>query len=50
VWKLGRNFYLNPWAAGHFVVGGETSVDAGGALYSPRRFTPEVSVKLGWQF
>ena len=50
VWKFAGNFYLNPWAAGHLVVAGPTSVDAGGATYSPKRFTPEVSVKLGWHF
>ncbi len=50
VWRVAGSFYLNPWAAGHLLVGGPTSVDAGGALYSPRRFTPEVSIKLGWRF
>ena len=50
VWRFAGNFYLNPWAAAHVVVGGPTSVNAGGATYSPRRFTPEVSVKLGWHF
>ena len=50
VWKFAGNFYLNPWGAGHLVVGGPTSVDAGGATYSPNRFTPEASVKLGWHF
>jgi hypothetical protein len=50
VWKFAGNFYLNPWAAAHVVTGGPISVNAGGATYSPKRFTPEVSVKLGWHF
>ena len=50
VWKFAGNFYLNPWAAAHVVVGGPTSVNAGGATYSPKRFTPEVSVTVGWHF
>lgn len=50
VWKFAGNFYVNPWVAGHLVVGGPTSVTAGGATYSPKRFTPEASVKLGWHF
>lgn len=50
VWEFGGHFYLNPWAAGHLVVGGPTSVLAGGATYSPKRFTPEVSIKVGWHF
>lgn len=50
VWTFAGNLYLNPWAAGHVVVAGPTSVNAGGAPYSPKRFTPEVSVKLGWHF
>lgn len=50
VWQLGEHFCLNPWAAGHLVVGGPTRVSAGGATHSPKRFTPEVSLKLGWRF
>ena len=45
VWEFAGNFYLNPWAAGHLVVGGPTSVEVGGATYSPKRFTPEVDRK-----
>ena len=50
VWKIGGTFYVNPWVAGHLVVGGPTSVTAGGATYTPKRFSPEASVKLGWHF
>jgi len=50
VWNFAGSFYLNPWAAGHLVVGGPTGVNAGGSIYSPKRFTPEVSIKLGWHF
>lgn len=50
VWKIAGNFYVNPWVAGHLIVGGPTSVPAGGATYNPKRFSPEASVKLGWHF
>lgn len=50
VWKISGNLYVNPWVAGHLVVGGPTSVTAGGATYHPKRFSPEASVKLGWHF
>ena len=50
VWTVAGSFYLNPWAAGHLLVGGPTSVDVTGATYSPRQLTPEVSIKLGWRF
>lgn len=50
VWKIAGNLYVNPWVAGHLIVGGPTSVTAGGATYSPKRLSPEASVKLGWHF
>jgi hypothetical protein len=50
VWRLKGGFYINPWAAGHLVVGGPTQVPVGDAVYQPSRFSPEVSVKLGWVF
>jgi hypothetical protein len=50
VWKISGNLYVNPWIAGHLIVGGPTSVTAGGATYHPKRFSPEASVKLGWHF
>lgn len=50
VWNFAGNFYVNPWGAGHLIVAGNTDVLVGGAAYSPKRFTPEASLKLGWHF
>lgn len=50
VWKFYRNFYLNPWVAGHLRVAGDREVRVGAKNYIPPFFTPEMSVKLGWHF
>lgn len=50
VWKFHGNFYLNPWGAGHLVIGGDTKIPVGAETYEPRRFTGEVSLKVGWHF
>jgi hypothetical protein len=50
VWKFYRNFYLNPWAAGHVRVGGNKNVKVDNKTFKPTLFTPEASLKLGWHF
>jgi hypothetical protein len=50
VWGLGGHFYVNPWAAGHLIAAGTTAIPVGGAVYHPKRLTPEASLKLGWHF
>ncbi|GJQ32598.1 MAG: hypothetical protein HBSAPP04_14370 [Ignavibacteriaceae bacterium] len=50
VWKFFDNFYLNPWAALHYIVGGETEIRLGNSVHKPGVLTPEVSIKLGWHF
>jgi hypothetical protein len=50
VWKFYGNFYLNPWGAGHLIVGGDTKVPVGAETFEPSRFTGEVSLKVGWHF
>jgi hypothetical protein len=50
VWKFYKNFYLNPWAAGHLRIAGDSKVLVNGKEYDPPLFTPEVSLKLGWHF
>ncbi|MFZ5434230.1 MAG: hypothetical protein ACOZB3_10695 [Calditrichota bacterium] len=50
VWKFYRDFYLNPWAAMHVIIDGETEVPVGSRTYRPDRFTAEASLKLGWHF
>jgi hypothetical protein len=50
VWKFSRHFYLNPWAGGHFVVGGSRNIQVSGKTYEQRLFTPEASIKVGVTF
>lgn len=50
VWKIYKNFFLNPWAAFHLVIGGDKKVNLGGHVFEPSVFTPEVSLKIGWHF
>jgi hypothetical protein len=50
VWKFYKNFYLNPWTAGHFRIGGDKEVMVDGQKFSPPAILPEISVKVGWSF
>jgi len=50
VWKFYKNFYLNPWAAGHLMVAGDRAVAVGSWSYKPAVFTGEMSLKVGWHF
>ena len=50
VWSITRHFYLNPWAAVHVIVGGDTETVIGNDVYKTNRVTPEASLKLGWYF
>jgi hypothetical protein len=50
VLTLRGNWYLNPWFAAHYLVGGDFDVDVGRRTYHPPRASGEVSLKLGWHF
>ena len=50
VWKFYKNFYVNPWAAAHIRIAGDTKVTVDGKEFKPALFTPEFSVKIGWCF
>jgi hypothetical protein len=50
VWKFSSHFYLNPWVAGHFAMGGARDIAVAGKTYTQPAFTPEASVKLGFMF
>ena len=50
VWKLSKNFYLNPWAAVHAPVAGSRDINVSGREYTQPRLTPEFSVKFGIMF
>lgn len=50
VWKFYKNFYLNPWAAVHLRIAGNTEVLVDGEEFKPSFFTPEASIKVGWHF
>jgi hypothetical protein len=46
-WHFAKHFYLNPYAGGHFVIGGNRDVPVSGKTYTQPVFTPEASVKIG---
>jgi len=50
VWRLSRHFYINPWAASHFVVANRRNIAVSGKMYEQPVFTPEGSVKFGFIF
>ena len=50
VWKFYKNFYLNPWLAGHLRIGGDKEVLIDGSTFQPKLVIPEISLKLGWHF
>lgn len=50
VFGLGRHLYLNPWAAGHWRIAGDTQTFVGSRLFEPRKALAEASVKIGWGF
>jgi len=47
--RIGDHFYINPWAALHFPVGGDRNVDFVSKTYRLRA-VPEASAKLGFNF
>lgn len=50
VWKFYDNFFLNPWAAFHYIIAGDKEVKVGSTTFKPNVFTPEASIKIGWYF
>ncbi len=50
VFDVGRHIYINPWAAGHVRVGGDTSARVGTRVYEPPAALAEASVKVGVRF
>ena len=50
VWKFHKNFYLNPWVAGHLRIAGDKDVSVDNSIFETPVFTPEISLKLGWHF
>ena len=50
VFGMGRHLYLNPWAAGHWRIAGDTQTYVGSRLFQPRSALAEASVKMGWRF
>jgi len=47
VFPVWRGLYLNPWAAGHLLLGNR-EIELQGERYRPRRIEGEVSLKIGW--
>ena len=50
VWKFYKDFYLNPWVAGHLRIAGDKDVIVDQSMFETKLFLPEVSLKLGWHF
>ncbi len=50
IWKFYKNFYLNPWVAGHLRIAGDKEVIVDQSTFETPLFTPEISLKLGWHF
>lgn len=48
-WRFSRHFYLNPWAAVHVPIGGDTEVRFASSTFEIHP-TAEASVKLGIEF
>jgi hypothetical protein len=49
IWKVYRNFYLDPWAAGHLLLN-KKDVHLANDTFKPALMSGEVSLKIGWYF
>ena len=49
VFKVYKNFYIEPWGAIHYVMNNE-SVIIENTAYKTKKFQGEVSLKIGWHF
>lgn len=47
IFKVYKNFYIEPWGAVHYVLNNET-VTVEGTMYQTKKFQWEVSLKIGW--
>ena len=50
VWKFWDNLYINPWVAAHVRIAGDEEVPVGSYTFLTPFITPEISLKLGWNF
>jgi hypothetical protein len=49
IWKFYRNFYVDPWVAGHYILDPKR-ISVNRSHYEAKRFQAEASLKLGWNF
>lgn len=49
IFKVYKNFYVEPWGAAHYVLNDE-NITVGETHYKTKRFQGEVSLKVGWHF
>jgi hypothetical protein len=49
IFKVYKNFYIEPWAAVHYVLNNE-KVAVSETEYKTKKFQGEVSLKVGWHF
>jgi hypothetical protein len=45
-----KGLYISPYLAGHLRITGTKNIMLGPLDYTPRLFTPEISLKIGWRF
>jgi hypothetical protein len=49
IFKVYKNFYVEPWGAVHYVVS-NNSVSVSDTEYQTKKFQGEISLKIGWHF
>jgi len=49
IFKVYKNFYVEPWGAVHYILNDE-KVTVGETEYKTKKFQGEVSLKVGWHF
>ena len=49
VFKVYKNFYVEPWGALHYVMNNESAI-VEKTEYKTKKFQGEVSLKIGWHF
>lgn len=47
IFKIYKNFYVEPWGAVHYILNNET-VEVEGTAYQTKKIQWEVSLKIGW--
>ena len=49
IFKVYKNFYVEPWGAVHYVLN-DRKITVGETEYKTKKFQGEISLKVGWHF